>query len=51
VAPCPGASWTKTCVPGGVKGAALKLKLLNRATWAESLGWRQDPRRLRVNDA
>ena len=42
-------SWTKTLVPGGARGVALKLKFLLMAAWAESLGFvREDRSRLRV---
>ena len=43
------ASLTKTLVPGGARGVALKSKFLLMAAWAERLGFvREDQRRLRV---
>ena len=33
------ASWTKTFVPGGARGVALKSKLPFMAAWAERLGF------------
>ena len=32
-------SWTKTLVPGGARGVALKSKFLLMDAWAESLGF------------
>ena len=43
------ASWTKTLVPGGARGLALKLKFPLMAAWAERLGFvQEDQMRLRV---
>ena len=36
------ASWTKTLVPGGARGVALKSKFPLMAGWAESLGFVQE---------
>ena len=43
------ALWTKTLVPGGARGVALKLEFPLMATWAERLGFvKEYRRRLRV---
>ena len=39
------ASWTKTLVPGGVRGLALKSKFPLMAVWAERLGFVREYRR------
>ena len=46
------ALWTKTLVPGGARGVALKSKLPFIAAWAERLGFvREERSRLRVRTA
>ena len=43
------ALWSKTLVPGGARGVALKSKLPFMAAWAERLGFvREERSRLRV---
>ena len=43
------ALWTKTLVPGGARGVALKSKFLLMAVWAERIGFvQEDRRRLKV---
>ena len=37
-------SWTKTLLPGGARGVALKSKFLLMAAWEESLGFVRDDR-------
>ena len=42
-------SWTKTLVPGGARGVALKSKFPLMAAWSERLGFvQEDQSRLRV---
>ena len=46
------ASWTKTLVPGGARGVALKSKFTFMAAWAVRLGFvREERSRLRVRTA
>ena len=46
------ASWTKTLVPGGERGVALKSKLPLMAAWAERIGFMRGERsRSRVSTA
>ena len=45
------ASWTKTLVPGGTRGVALKSKFPFMVAWVERLGFvREDRSRLRVRN-
>ena len=46
------ASWTKTLVPGGARGVALKSKLPLMDVWAERIGFVMEEKiRLRVSNA